>query len=360
MRFYMPADVYEEDHCVANHAADLKKFGHNALIVTGRHSAEANGSLADVTDALDANHLEWSHFNEVEENPSVETIMKARDLGLEKKADFVIGIGGGSPMDAAKAIALMLAHPEANENYLYDASAKTDPLPIVCIPTTCGTGSEVTGVSVLTRPALKKKGSIPHKIFANLALCDGKYLASAPAQVIANTTMDAFAHLTESYINSKTTPYAKMCVAAGLNTWALSKDVVLGQREATPEDYSNMLRASTFGGMAIAQTGTAVPHGLSYALTVNTGMAHGKACGYFLKNYMAAADAADRNAVLSASGFKDLDDFEAYYEATCGRDDVPDDVLELSVQDLLTNPAKMALAPFKIDEAGLRKIAGIA
>ena len=202
MRFYMPTDVYEEENCVVNHGADLAKLGNHALIVTGSHSAERNGSLHDVTRALATHGIQWTHFNEVEENPSVETVIRARDLGLSRGCDFVIGVGGGSPMDAAKAVALMMRHGEADESYLFDAHAKTDPLPIVCIPTTCGTGSEVTAVSVLTRPTLKKKSAIPHRIFANLALLDGKYLASAPRHVLANTTMDAFAHLAETFNNA--------------------------------------------------------------------------------------------------------------------------------------------------------------
>lgn len=359
VRFYMPADVYEEENCVVNHAADLARLGSHALIVTGSHSAERNGSLHDVTEALESCRIRWTHFNEVEENPSVDTVMRARDLGLVRGCDFVIGVGGGSPMDAAKAIALMMRHGEADESYLFDASAQTDPLPIVCIPTTCGTGSEVTAASILTRPAIRKKGAIPHLIFADLALLDGKYLKNAPRHVLANTTMDAFAHLVESYLNAKATPYSRMCVAAGLKEWAGNKDMVLGKREVTAEACAAMLRASAFGGMSIAQTGTVLPHGLSYAVTVHTGMAHGKACGFFLRNYMAKADPADREAVLSMAGFADVDEFEAYYRATCGRDDVPDAVLELAVRDLLTNPAKMALAPFAVDEAVLRGIAGL-
>ena len=359
MRFYMPANVFEEENCVVNHAADLARLGSHALIVTGSHSAERNGSLHDVAEALESRRIKWTHFNGVEENPSVDTVMRARDLGLEEGCDFVIGVGGGSPMDAAKAIALMMRHGEADESYLFDRSARTDPLPIACIPTTCGTGSEVTAASILTRPAMKKKSAIPHKIFADLALLDGKYLANAPRHVLANTTMDAFAHLVESYLNAAATPYSRMCAEAGLKEWARNKDVVLGKREVTAKDCASMLRASAFGGMSIAQTGTVLPHGLSYAVTVHTGMAHGKACGFFLRNYMAEAAPADRAAVLSLADFADVDEFEAYYRATCGRDAVSDAVLETAVQDLLANRAKMALAPFAVDETVLRRVAGL-
>lgn len=359
MFFYMPVKVYAEDDCVKNHAAQLSSFGKKALIVTGRHSAKANGSLDDVTGVLDSAGIKWACFSDIEENPSVETVMQARDMGVSEEVDFVIGIGGGSPMDAAKAISLMIRNRDQDESFLYDKSATTSVLPIVEIPTTCGTGSEVTAVSVLTRHKLHTKASIAHKIFADLALIDGKYLASASHRVLTNTSMDALAHLYESYINSKATDYSRAIVDTGLSIWRRNKDIILGRREAVSADYTNLMNASMFAGMAIAHTGTSLPHGLSYALTYNTHMAHGKACGYFLPGYLREADAEDVKHILTEADFSGIDDLEKYYEATCGRDSVDSSVLELSVQDLLANPAKMQAAPFPVDEAVLRRIAGV-
>ena len=100
MFFYMPAKVYCENNCVHAHARELASFGKKALIVTGKSSAFKNGSIADVQAALSDHGVECSVFNEVEENPSVETVMRGRDKGLADGADFVIGIGGGSPIAA--------------------------------------------------------------------------------------------------------------------------------------------------------------------------------------------------------------------------------------------------------------------
>ena len=230
MSFYMPAKVYSEANCVMNHSSELAALGTRALIVTGKNSARRCGAFGDVTAALEKHGVTWVEFAEVEENPSVETIMRARKVGCKVEADFVIGIGGGSPMDAAKAVALMMKHSGSDWPYLYDKSAETSTLPIALIPTTAGTGSEVTAVSVLTRHDKKVKGSIPHKIFAQLALIDGKYVSSAPAGVLANTTMDALCHLYESYIHSKATDYSRMCAEQGIRVWARSKDVILGKK----------------------------------------------------------------------------------------------------------------------------------
>ena len=359
MNFYMPVKVYCEKDCVRAHAQELASFGHKALIVTGKSSAFKNGSMDDVQAALAEQGAEWAVFNEVEENPSVETVMKGRDLGLAEGADFVIGIGGGSPMDAAKAIALMIRQKDAGAEYLYDKNAVTDALPVVCIPTTCGTGSEVTAVSVLTRHSIRTKGSIPHKIFPELALLDGKYLLSAPRRVITDTTIDALSHMYESWLNTKSTDCSRMCVDAGLRVWSRSWEAILSGDALTLKNCTDMLVASMFAGMAIAHTGTTLPHGLSYPLTYELGMPHGKACGYFLAGYLREAAPEDASYLLRTAGFDDIDSFEAYYQATCGRDQAPESVLQQSVAATLASPAKLAQCPFPVDETVLKRMAGL-
>ena len=359
MFFYMPTKVYSENNCVRAHAKELASIGKKALIVTGRNSAFKNGSAADVETALSEYGVEWAFFNEIEENPSVETVMKGRDRGLAEGVDFVIGIGGGSPMDAAKAIALMIRCKDAGADYLYDKNAVTDALPVVCIPTTCGTGSEVTAVSVLTRHSLRAKGSIPHKIFPVLSLLDGKYLMQAPRRVITDTSIDALSHMYESYLNTKSTDFSRMCVDAGLKAWSRSRKVILSGAPLTLDNCNDMLNASMYAGMAIAHTGTTLPHGLSYPLTYETGMPHGKACGYFLAAYLKEADPEAASYLLKGAGFTDADSLEAYFTATCGRDEVPADVLRQSVQNTLSSPAKLAQCPFPVDEAVLNRIAGL-
>lgn len=218
-RFYMPARVYCGRDVVKAHAGDLKKLGEKALIVTGRHSAKSCGVYDDICAALEECGIRHALYDSVEENPSAATVMKARDFGLEEGCDFVIGAGGGSPMDAAKAIALMLFHAKEGRDYLYTAKADSSTVPVVCIPTTCGTGSEVTAVSVLTDEIKQAKGSIPHKIFPALSLIDGKYLRSASRQMLCNTAFDALSHLCESYLNADAGPISRLIAADGLREW---------------------------------------------------------------------------------------------------------------------------------------------
>ena len=356
MKYFMPVKVYDEDDAVKNHASEIASYGRKALIVTGRSSAEKCGALADVTDALQQNDTEWCVFSQVEENPSVETVMKARDFGLAEGADFVIGIGGGSPMDAAKAIALMMHHRDCGADRLYDASLSSEALPVIAVPTTCGTGSEVTGVSVLTRHEKQTKGSIPQRIFPEIALVDGKYLKAAPMSVITATALDALAHMMESALMKAGTDYSRMAVEQGLRVWARSLPVLEGKRDAAPVDLANLMRASTFAGIAIAQTGTSIPHALSYPVTYDMGLAHGRAAGYFLPGFLAEAPEKDREHLLSLAGFESLASFTEFVHRILADVHIPMNTLERGFHMVGSNAARMNGCIFDLDEAGLKRI----
>lgn len=359
MHYEMPVKVYEEENCILNHSGQLASLGKRALIVTGRHSARANGSLRDVTEALEKEGVEYAVFDEIEENPSVETVMRGRERGLTEQADFVIGIGGGSPLDAAKAIAFMMRHPDRDASYLYEDDGEDSALPVAAVPTTCGTGSEVTSISVLTRHDRETKASIPHRIFPAIALVDAKYLRSASERVIRNTATDALCHLCESWINVKADDFSRMFVSAGLRIWKRSRDVLTGERKAEEEDLRNLMRASTLAGMAISHTGTSLPHGLSYAVTYETGMPHGKAAGYFLPGFLQEADQEEASYLIREAGFRDIGDLRNFYAAVCEEPSISREILAKTVRSLLQNPAKLSSCPYPADEGVLRRIAGI-
>lgn len=358
MRFYMPVTVYEEKNCVWNHRKELASFGRKALIVTGHSSTKNNGSLRDVQKALASQDAGYVLFDEVEENPSVETVMKARNLGLSEHVDYVIGIGGGSPLDAAKAIGVMLYYKEEEGAFLYEQPEKQESLPVVAIPTTCGTGSEVTAVSVLTRHEKRTKASMAHRVFPKLALIDVRYLLSAPHSLICNTAVDALGHLVESYLNNNATDYSRMLVREGLVIWSLSKDILLGERPAEEDDLHHLMMASTLGGMAIAHTGTTIPHTLSYSMTYELGMAHGKAVGYFLPGYINEAEKTDQGALLALSGFSGVQELADFYLKVCGQEEIDRAVLARTVNETSENLSKLALCPYPLDKAGLERIAG--
>lgn len=355
---YMPVLVYSESHAVERHGEALAALGKHALIVTGKTSSRTNGSLQEVIQALRAHDRIVTVFDAVEENPSVATVVRAAEEGRQAHADFVIGVGGGSPLDAAKAIAFLMAQPEDEDGaaWLYQ-SGSDNHLPLALVPTTCGTGSEVTPVSVLTRTEQQTKKSISHKIFADLALIDGRYLATAPLTVLRNTALDALTHLIESYLNRQADDLSRLIVDSGLTLWQQYRHA-LENGQPTEEERQGLMNASMMAGIAIAQTSTTIPHGLSYALTIRQHIPHGRAVGYFTAGYLAAAEEADRQYLLTKAGFADLNDFQEWYFRLYGRPNIPEELLRQTADNLWQNQQpKVQTAPFPVDRDSLYRMA---
>ena len=128
--YFMPTKVYFGKDCVLKNAEVFKQFGKKAIILTGRSSAKNNGSQADVVKALESSNINYIVFDQIEENPSVSTIEKATAKAVEEKADFVIGIGGGSPMDSAKAVAFLACNPDKPVQFLFE-KGQSSHLPVV-------------------------------------------------------------------------------------------------------------------------------------------------------------------------------------------------------------------------------------
>ena len=431
MKLYMPTEVYSEKNCVFNHSRELAALGSHALIVTGKHSSRINGSLEDVTAALERENIPYLIFDRIEENPSVETVMKACSLGLQDGADFVIGVGGGSPMDAAKAIALMMANPEQDAGFLYAKPEKSGlirpALPVACVPTTAGTGSEVTPYSILTRSVLpeivlttlpenikttalsgsesisgmsnrkgynsntnsqsgytsnannqpgnipnlaaasgisfphlekKTKHSISHRIFPRLALVDVTYLQTASKSGCINTAVDTLAHLIESHLNTNSTDYSRFYSEMGLRTWAKVKDKLL-RYEIGEDERRLLMNACTLGGIAIAHTGTSLPHGLSYSITCEMGIPHGKAVGIFLPGFLRSyGDREEAMRVLSLLDFGSEQTFAEYIRQLLGEVTISDSLWEEDVEGLLSNPTKRKNYPFLLDKEKLWQMRG--
>ena len=358
MRFYAPTNVFIEKECVKNHAKELTSLGTRAIIVTGHHSAAANGSLADVTSVLEEASIPYIIFNEVEENPSVDTVARAAEIGVREKVDFVIGIGGGSPLDAAKAVAVMAGNPEETMECLY-SKKDLKPLPFAAVPTTCGTGSEVTPNAVLTRPAINKKGSMSHNVNPDLALVDGKYLAFASKKLIINTAVDSLAHSIESRLHTNANVYNHMFSEYALKLWSGLIPYLKGEKECDEDAFQTFMLTSTVAGMAIAQTATSLPHALSYPLTLGYNVAHGRACGVFEAAYMeeyAKNKPEDVECILSLLGFEDLAAFDSFMKELLGPEYISEEDLIKIADDMINNAGKMKTYPFKMNREAMIRI----
>lgn len=361
MQIYMPTNVYSENQCVRNHSKELAALGSKALIVTGKHSSKTNGSLEDVQKALQEEHISFVVFDSIEENPSIETVMEATEIGIKENVDFVIGIGGGSPMDAAKAIALMIANPQEKEDVLYE-KRELMALPVAEIPTTAGTGSEVTPYAILTIHARRTKQSISHKIYPRLALIDSRYLKSARLNTLIDTAVDALAHLIESYLNTNANAYNRMYAEKGLLVFAEIKEELMQCRRLGKEPvltltdgvFDRLMQMAATAGMAITHTGTSLSHGLSYPITYEMKVSHGKAVGIFLPGFLKYyQQREDVQSVLDRMGFENVEAFTEYLDALLGKVEISDKLWQEDVKAIMENQAKLKNYPFEMEEETL-------
>mgnify|MGYP000843572188 FL=1 len=310
-KFHMPTRVYFGRGCIGKNVEELAGLGSKALIVTGGQSAKMSGALCDACSALERFNVGYTIFDRVENNPSTDTVKIGAGEAKQAGADFIIGIGGGSPLDAAKAIAVLSAN-DMEPEQLFTNSFPNKPLPIIAIPTTAGTGSEVTPYSVLTRSDLQTKKSFGNKdTFPVIAFLDPHYTQSQPVNVTINTALDAFSHNMEGYISTRSTPVSDILAAEGIRLFGCCLDS-LKIGVFTLEDRENMLYASLLGGMVISQTGTNLIHPTAYNYTYFKDIPHGKANGYlmaeFLRfNYEAAKDKVEN--ILKLTGFESIDAF---------------------------------------------------
>ncbi len=282
--YLMPVKVIAGENCVRENAEDLI-LGKRCMIVTGKTSGKASGAVDDVTDVLKNNNISYMIYDCIGNNPTIEETAEGGKAAREFEADFLIGIGGGSPLDACKAIAVYAV----NDIDLYDifeGKYKNKPLPMAAIPTTAGTGSESTPYSILTLHKEENKRSFSSvDVFYKVAFLDGRYTVNLPLQIARNTAVDAMSHLLEGFTNKKANPGSDYIALEGLRI--IGKYITnLREGNFDVEICTALLWTATLGGMVISQTGTTVVHSMGYALTYNKNIPHGMANGLLLGEYL--------------------------------------------------------------------------
>lgn len=284
---YMPVKVITGAGCVAASAKELARLGKSCLIVTGRNSAKACGALKDVTDTLAANGQSYVLFDEIGQNPLLTDCMAAAEKAIAANADFIIGIGGGSPLDAAKCIAVLAANPGMTQAQLYSFEWANIPLKNVAIGTTAGTGSEVTKVSVITTPDGRKKSFHHELIFPALALGDPNYTSTLPEMVTRATMVDVLAHCAESFFSRSANHISKCYAVEGIRMLlpVFRNFAENGFENIDYDTREALYLASLYGGLAINVTGTCFPHTMGYLLTESYKIPHGTACAVFQPDF---------------------------------------------------------------------------
>lgn len=298
---YMPVKCYWGRNAVKDNSASFRELGKACLILTGKSSAKKSGALDDAIEALEKEEISYAVFDGIGENPLISACRSAGEAARKADADFILGIGGGSVLDAAKAVAIYASNSGLSPIDIYKREYDNAPLPVALIGTTAGTGSEVTAVAVLTNDetGIKKSISGPD-CYAAVSFCDPEYTESLPYKVTVSTALDAFAHAVEGFFTPKGEGilrlFAEKCIP---ELYRCLK--ILSQTDTVPPELREPLYySSIYAGLVINNCGTAFPHPLGYVLTENYGIPHGMACAAFFSPYI------DRCAEFAPEKFADF------------------------------------------------------
>jgi alcohol dehydrogenase len=248
----------------------------SALIITDPFLG-ASPICAEVRGSLEAAGLTVSVFDGVTPNPTTACVDAGSDAGAAAKCDILIALGGGSSMDTAKGVSLGAVNPERGVALDYSTEFKNSGIPIIAIPTTAGTGSEVNAFGVITDEITHKRFYVGHSsALAKAAILDPKLTVGLPAKATAATGMDALVHATESYISARPNPYSDGIALQVVEM--VSQNIVTACTKGDDiEARSQMLLASHIAGVGFSHTGLGLVHGIGHALGGQFNIPHGVA-----------------------------------------------------------------------------------
>ena len=280
----IPVKVISGENCIKENDSLFAPFGKRCLIVTGKHSAKMSGALDDVIYSLEKNTIEYEIYDGMGENPLLSSCHEAGQKANAFKADFIVGIGGGSALDGAKAAAVYATNPGFSFKDIYAADKRNRALPLILIGTTAGTGSEVGRVAVLTDGETGRKKSIAYDdCNPALTFADYRYTCSMPYSVTVSTALDALAHAVEGYFSPKCGDIPTLFAEKGIGLlWQELKKLDKEKNVPDKKSREHLYYGSLYAGITLAYCGTAFPHPLGYVLTENYGVPHGMACAVFM------------------------------------------------------------------------------
>ena len=269
-----------------------KLGGKHGFIISGPHLNKM-GIVKSCADALEDAGIKADAYTETEGNPSVETVDKATAAFKESGADFIIALGGGSPMDVAKAVGVVAKYGGSIIEYEGGGKVPGDIVPLIAIPTTAGTGSEVTAFSVITDHSRNYKLTVfSYKLIPSYAILDPELLTTAPASVAAACGIDAMVHALEAYISKAASPFSDAMAEKALELIGKSiRRYVADRTDIEAAEW--MLTGSLFAGIAFSWARLGDVHAMSHPVSAFFDVPHGVANAILLPTiveYNALAD----------------------------------------------------------------------
>ena len=274
--YHLPVNLCFGRGCVSGIGESALRYGTKALIVTGGSSAKRSGLLARVQESLEYSGMKHILYDKATPNPLTTTAAEGANFAICTGCDLVIALGGGSVIDCAKAIAFLACNPGDVNDYIYNRRSGTDALPLIAVPTTCGTGSEGNGFAVLTNPETGDKKSLRcDAIVPVLSIIDSELMQTIPKAVLASVGFDAMCHAMESYLSRAAQPVTDLLSLEGIRLIAAHLPMLYAGSEDA-EAWNAVTWASTIGGMVIHTAGVTLPHGMEHPASGIRNIVHGK------------------------------------------------------------------------------------
>jgi alcohol dehydrogenase len=284
MRFQVPTRIYFGSGMISRLKEIIEEFSKEPSLFLVTDRGIVDSGIADkVLEQCPGIQV----FDEVEQNPKHPTVDKAGEVARKLKPDLIIGLGGGSALDAAKAVALLATNPGCIEEYEGKGKYKSPPLPVLAIPTTCGTASEVTWVSVITHTERMFKMSIKGPLmFPAVALVDPDLLVTLPSTLIASTGMDALTHAIEAYTVKPATFMTDIFARESLKLIFQSLERAYTDIKKDDEARETIMLGSMIAGMAFGNSDVGAVHCIAEAVGSLYDTPHGVANSVFLPYVM--------------------------------------------------------------------------
>lgn len=282
-----------------------KLGGKHGFIISGPHLNKM-GIVASCSESLENAGIKVDAYTETEGNPSVETVEKAAAAFCKSGADFIIALGGGSPMDVAKAVGVVARYGGSITEYEGGDRVPGDIIPLIAIPTTAGTGSEVTAFSVITDHSRNYKLTVfSYKLIPAYAILDPELLTTAPVSVAAACGIDAMVHALEAYISKDASPFSDAMAEKALEL--IGKNIRRYVADRTDiEAAEAMITGSLFAGIAFSWARLGDVHAMSHPVSAYFDVPHGVANAILLPTIVEYNALADRGKYLKLFNYISL------------------------------------------------------
>lgn len=275
-QYYLPVNLIFGRGKVSEIGIQAAKYGKKALVVTGKGSTRKSGLLDKCILLLKDSGIDSVVFDEVQQNPLTTTVEAGARLAIENGCDVIVGLGGGSVMDAAKGIAFLAVNDGDISDYIFARKASERALPLVLVPTTCGTGSEGNCFAVLSNPVTKDKKSLRcNAIVAKASIIDPELMTTMPKHILASVGFDALCHNMEGYLSVIGQPMTDVLALEGIRLIGESLPQVY-KDASDMQAWEKLTWGSTLGGMVINTAGVAGPHSMEHPASGLRDIVHGK------------------------------------------------------------------------------------